>query len=276
MPLLQVIVLGIIQGLTEFLPVSSSAHLAVIPRLLGWPDQGQAFDIALHAGTLAAILLYFYRDWLQILGSVFGVRVGGDPAIEQNRKLFWWLVIGTLPVGLVGFLFGKQAEAARSNLYLVGTMLIVIGGFMWWCEHVGRKKKDLATLSGTDATLIGVSQALSVIPGTSRSGITISTGLLRDLDRPTAARFSFLLSTPAIAAAAAQDALKLFHHGPGLSPDMRTAFLLGILVSAVTGCLVIKFFLEFLRQRSLAFFVWYRVIFGIIVIALAVLRSSGG
>src|SRR5579863_3979684 len=126
MPLLQVIVLGIVQGLTEFLPISSSAHLAVIPQLLGWPDQGQAFDIALHAGTLAAVLLYFWRDWLQIIGGALGMRVEGDPGIERNRQLFWYLVIATLPVGIVGFLFGKQAEAARSNLYLIGAMLIGI------------------------------------------------------------------------------------------------------------------------------------------------------
>jgi undecaprenyl-diphosphatase len=276
MPLLQVIVLGVIQGLTEFLPISSSAHLAVIPQLLGWPDQGQAFDIALHAGTLAAVLLYFYRDWLQILGAAVGLRVGGDPAVERNRQLFWWLVIATLPIGVVGYLFGKQSEAARGNLFLVGAMLIGVGIFMWWSDRVGRKQKDLGSISGADAIVIGVSQALSVIPGTSRSGITISTGLLRNLDRPTAARFSFLLSTPAIAAAALQDAWKLFHHGPGLSPDMRTAFLLGILVSAVTGCLVIRFFLDFLRHRSLGVFVWYRIIFGIIVVALALFRSGGG
>jgi len=276
MPLLQVIVLGIVQGLTEFLPISSSAHLAVIPQLLGWPDQGQAFDIALHAGTLAAILIYFWRDWLQVLGSAVGIHISGDPGIERNQRLFWWLVIATIPVGAVGFLFGKQAEAARENFYLVGAMLIGIGVFMWWTERVGRKTKDIGSLTGTDAIVIGASQALAVIPGTSRSGITISTGLLRDLDRPTAARFSFLLSTPAIAAAAAQDAWKLFRHGGGLSPDMRTAFLLGILVSAVTGCLVIRFFLDYLRHRSLAFFVWYRVLFGIIVIDLALLRSNSG
>src|SRR5258708_1266099 len=133
MPLLQVIVLGIIQGLTEFLPISSSAHLAVIPRLLDWPDQGQAFDIALHAGTLAAVLLYFSRDWVEIVGGGVGISGGGDPGIERNRQLFWWLVMATLPVGIVGFLFGKQAEAARSNLYLIGAMLIGIGFFMWWC-----------------------------------------------------------------------------------------------------------------------------------------------
>jgi undecaprenyl-diphosphatase len=275
MSLLQTIVLGIIQGLTEFLPISSSAHLAVIPQLLGWPDQGQAFDIALHAGTLAAILLYFWRDWLQILGGVIGVRVAGDAGIERNRQLFWWLVLATLPVGVVGFLFGKQAEAARSNLYLIGAMLIGIGFFMWWGERAGRRLKDLGSISATDAIAIGASQALSVIPGTSRSGVTIATGLLRDLDRPTAARFSFLLSTPAIAAAAAKDAWDLFRHGGGLPPDLRTAFLLGILVSAVTGCLVIRFFLDFLRHRSLAAFVWYRVIFGLIVIALATFRPQG-
>ena len=276
MSLLQVIILGIVQGLTEFLPISSSAHLAVIPQLFGWPDQGQAFDIALHVGTLAAVLLYFYRDWLQILTGAIGMRVGTDPEIERNRKLFWWLVLATIPVGVVGFLFGKQAEAARSNLYLIGAMLIGIGLVMWWSERVGRKQKDLGNLSATDTMVIGVSQALAVIPGTSRSGITISTGLLRDLNRTTAARFSFLLSTPAIAAAAAKDAWDLFRHDGGIAPELRTAFLLGILVSGVTGGLVIKFLMDFLRRRSLTFFVWYRVIFGIIVIALALFRSSGG
>jgi undecaprenyl-diphosphatase len=152
-------------------------------------------------------------------------------------------------------------------------MLIGIGFFMWWGERVGRKQKNIQGLSAMDAVVIGASQALAVVPGTSRSGITISTGLLRDLDRPTAARFSFLLSTPAIAAAAAKDAWDLFRHGSGITPDLRTAFLLGILVSAVTGCLVIRFFMDYLRQRSLAFFVWYRVVFGIIVIALALFRS---
>jgi len=179
-------------------------------------------------------------------------------------------------VGVVGFLFGKQAEAARANLYLIGAMLIGIGLFMWWSERVGRKQKDLGNLSATDAMVIGASQALAVIPGTSRSGITISTGLLRDLNRTTAARFSFLLSTPAIAAAAAKDAWDLFRHEGGIPPELRTAFLLGILVSGVTGGLVIKFLMDFLRRRSLTFFVWYRVIFGIIVIALALFRSSGG
>jgi len=271
MSLFQVIVLGIIQGLTEFLPISSSAHLAIIPRLLGWPDQGQAFDIALHAGTLLAILIYFYRDWIQIIGQAFGMRVGRDAEIERNPNLFWWLVAATIPVGAVGFLFGKQAEAARDNVILMGAMLIVVGIFMWWADRAGREKKEHGNLSFVDSLVIGVSQALAVIPGTSRSGITIATGLLRNLDRRTAARFSFLLSTPAIAAAAAKDAWDLLRHGGGLTPDMRTPFMVGIAVSAVTGCLVIGFLMDYLRRRSLAFFVWYRVIFGIIVIALATL-----
>jgi undecaprenyl-diphosphatase len=276
MPLLQVIVLGIVQGLTEFLPISSSAHLAVIPHLFGWKDQGQAFDIALHAGTLAAILVYFYRDWLEILAAAVGIRFGHDREIQENRRLFWWLVLATLPVGAAGYFFAKQSEAARDNLYLIGAMMIGVGLFMWWGERVGLRSKNLGALTAADALAIGTSQAFAVIPGTSRSGVTISTGLFRDLDRYTSARFSFLLSTPAIAAAGLKDAWDLFHHGPGLAPEMRTAFLIGILISAITGGLVIRYFLNFLRHRSLAFFVWYRIFFGIIVIALAVFRSSGG
>jgi undecaprenyl-diphosphatase len=276
MPLLQVIVLGIVQGLTEFLPVSSTAHLALIPWLFGWKDQGLAFDIALHVGTLAAVIVYFFRDWLQVIAQGLGIHVHGDPALERNRNLFWLLVAATIPIGVIGYLFQKKAETAWRNPYTIGAMLIGVGIVMWIAESVGRRQKDLGQLSGADAITIGVAQALSVVPGTSRSGVTIAAGLFRNLNRETAARFSFLLSTPAIAAAAGKDLWDLMRHEGGLPPELRTAFALGIAVSAVTGCGVIYFFLNFLRKRSLSVFIWYRIIFGIIVIALASFFRYGG
>jgi undecaprenyl-diphosphatase len=272
MPLWHAVILGIIQGLTEFLPVSSSAHLAVVPFVTGWPDQGLEFDIAVHFGTLIAVLAYFFRDWLQIITQAFGIRQGNDPRLTSNPKLLWLLIAATIPAGVIGFLFEKQAEEAGNNLYSIGTMLIVIGLFMWWADRrAGNASKDIGHVSATDAIVIGVSQALAVIPGTSRSGVTISTGLLRGLDRAAAARFSFLLSTPVIGGAALKKFIDISQHG--LSPDMQAAFAVGIIVSGITGALSIRYFMAFLRHRTLGFFVTYRIVFGILVIALAIFRS---
>ena len=277
MPLVQVIVLGIVQGLTEFLPISSTAHLALIPWLFGWTDPGLSFDIALHVGTLAAVLLYFFKDWVQVIAQGFGMRVEGDPVLQRNRNLLWLLAAASVPIGVLGYLFQHQAETAWRSPYVIAAMLILVGIAMAWAERVGRRQKNLGNLTSADALTIGAAQALSIVPGTSRSGITITAGLLRNLDRPAAARFSFLLSTPAIAAAAGKDFWDLMKHQGGIPPEMRTAFLIGIAVSAVTGVIVIRYFLDYLRRRSLSFFVYYRVVFGIIVIALAhFFRYSGG
>src|SRR5579885_2278581 len=226
MPLLHAILLGILQGLTEFLPVSSSAHLIIVPWMLGWDDGGLTFDVALHVGTLAAVILFFFRDWIQIIGQAIGLRAGGDAALLKNRGLLWLLILGTIPGAAAGVLFDKQAETALRSPYIIATAAIVVG-------------------------------------------------LCRALDRPTAARFSFLLSTPIIAGAAAKKFWDLTKHGGGLPQDMQMAFLAGILASAITGCLAIAFFLNYLRRRSLAVFVWYRIIFGIMVIALAFFRAGG-
>ena len=272
MPLFQVVVLAVLQGFTEFLPISSSAHLALAPWLLGWQDQGLVFDIALHFGTLAAVVLYFFRDWLQITAQGFGLDYSPDPDLKRNRRLLWLLMAATIPVGVAGLLFEKQAEHAwRDNHYLIGAMLIGVGILMGLADRQMGRGKGIERVSAGDAMTIGVAQALAIVPGTSRSGITITAGRMRDLDRHAAARFSFLLSTPAIAAAALKAAHDLQKAG-GIPADMRIAFVLGVLVSALTGCVVIAFFLRYLRSHSLKFFVYYRVIFGIIVIALAIFR----
>lgn len=276
MPFLEVIVLGIIQGLTEFLPISSTAHLVIIPALVGWPDPGLSFDIALHVGTLAAVLIYFFRDWIQILAAGFGIKWGTDPALRSNKTLLWLLIAGTIPAAIAGLLFQKQADSTLRTPIVIGISLILIGLFMWWADGAGRGQKEMQHVSMADSLFIGFGQALAVIPGVSRSGITISCGLLRNLDRQASARFSFLLSTPIILGAAAKDAWDLIRHEGGIPHEMRVAFAVGILTSAVTGCITIAFFLNYLRRRSLNVFVAYRVIFGIIVIALAFFRRHGG
>ena len=179
------------------------------------------------------------------------------------------MVAATIPIGVFGYLFQHRAETVWRTPNVIAAMMIVVGLILWWADRVGRKQKDLGHLSFADAMAVGFAQVFSIVPGTSRSGVTIAAGLLRNLDRATAARFSFLLSTPAIGAAAAKDFYDLMKHEGGIPADMRTALLVGIVVSGVTGCLVIRFFMNYLRRGTLTFFVAYRVIFGIIIIALA-------
>lgn len=273
MDLLEAIILAIIQGVTEFLPVSSSAHLNLAPYLFHWPDPGLTFDIALHFGTLIAILIYFYKDWLQIVGQAFGLRAGSDAELGRNRNLLWLLVIGTIPGGIAGLLLEKYAETTLRSPILTGAMLIVFGLLMWLAERVGSKRRDIASVTVRDALIVGCTQALAIVPGVSRSGSTISAGMLLGLDRLAAARFSFLLSTPIIAGAALSAAHKL-HKAGGLPPDMKVPMIVGVVVSALVGAGVIALFLNFLRRRTLIPFVIYRVIFGILVIALALFRAS--
>jgi undecaprenyl-diphosphatase len=271
MPILQVIVLAVVQGLTEFLPISSTAHLYLTSWLLGWQTETLPFDIMLHLGTLLAVLIYFFRDWVQIVGQGFGMRAGPNPELKHNHMLLWLMAIGTVPVVAAGLLFNKQAETTWRNPYLMGVMLIAIGALMWFAEGVSHKERGLAAVNLQDSLAIGAAQALAVVPGCSRSGITITAGLFRNLDRETAARFSFLLSTPAIGGAAAKTLWDM-HKQHLLHGLFTTPFVVGVVVSAVTGCAVIAWFLHYLRRNGLRPFAYYRIIFGIIVIALALIR----
>jgi|ERR1035441_4413453 undecaprenyl-diphosphatase len=271
MPILQVIVLAVVQGITEFVPISSTAHLYLTSWLLGWHTEALDFDIALHIGTLLAILLYFLRDWLQIVAQGFGMRYGRDEELTRNRTMLWLLAIATIPVGVFGYVFNKQAETTWRNPFVIGFMLVAVGVVMWLAERAGRKRRDLSSLNLPEAVVIGLAQALSIVPGTSRSGITISAGLFNDFDRQSAARFSFLLSAPAIAAAAGKALYDMHKHG-GLDAILNAPFIVGVAVSALTGCVVIAWFLHYVRRSSLLPFVYYRIIFGIIVLALAFIR----
>jgi undecaprenyl-diphosphatase len=276
MPIYQAVVLAIVQALTEFLPISSTAHLVLIPWLFGWKDGGLTFDVALHAGTLVAVIIYFFRDWVQIIGQAFGLNIGSDPDLRQNRNLLWLLAAGSIPIGIVGYLFDKQADTTWRQPYVIGTMLILVGIVMWIAEGRRIGSKSMSTIQMNDAIAVGLAQAVSVIPGTSRSGATISAGLFRNMNRETAARFSFLLSTPAIGAAVLKKGWDIHKEG-GIPADMKAPIVVGIIVSGVLGAIVIAFFLRSLRRSSLMPFVYYRIVFGIIVIALAAFfRFSAG
>lgn len=271
MPIHQAAILAIIQGLTEFLPISSSAHLALAPWLFGWKDQGLAFDIALHFGTLFGVLIYFAKDWWRMLAGALG-RLPEDPAEAQMpRHMLWMLAAGTVPVGVAGLLLKNAAETVFRTPWVIGAMLVLVGLLMAWAERTARFSRQIRDITWTDALAVGAAQALAVVPGTSRSGITLVAGLFRGLDRASSARFSFLLGTPAIAAAAA-DAFLDLHRAGGIPPGERAVFFTAMAISAATGCAVIAWFLRFLRHRTLQFFVAYRVVFGILIFALAFFR----
>ncbi|MEJ5368215.1 MAG: undecaprenyl-diphosphatase UppP [Bryobacteraceae bacterium] len=270
MPVHQAAILAILQGLTEFLPISSSAHLALAPWLLGWKDQGLAFDIALHFGTLLAVLLYFGKDWVRIFAAAIGrPRSGAEEDVP--RHMLWMLAAGTVPVGIAGLLLKDAAETVFRTPWVIGTMLILVGLLMAWAERSARFSRGIGEVGWRDAMAVGMAQALAVIPGTSRSGITLVAGLFRGLDRASAARFSFLLGTPAIGAAAADAFFDLYRAG-GIPQGERGVFFAAMALSAATGCAVIAWFLRFLRHRTLRFFVAYRIVFGILVLALAIFR----
>lgn len=271
MPLAHVIILAIVQGVTEFLPISSTAHLYLCSWLLGWQAESLDFDISLHIGTLLAVLIYFLPEWIQIVAQGFGGTAGNDLELKPNRMLLWLLAIASIPAGVAGLLLNKYAETTWRNPFLMGAMLVAVGFLIWVAEYMADHARPLASLNAPDALAVGIGQALAIVPGVSRSGITIAAGLFRGLTREAAARFSFLLSTPTIAGAAGKDLYDTYKQG-GLHGILNPTFLTGIAISAVTGWIVIGWLLHFLRRGTLMPFVYYRIIFGIIVLALAFIR----
>jgi undecaprenyl-diphosphatase len=279
MSLLQAIILALIQAFTEFLPVSSTAHLTLFPWLLHWPDPGLSFDVALHAGTLAAVLLYFFKDWVTLVICGLGGKYPANaPAEEvvQHRKLFWYMMLGTIPAGVAGFLFHHRIEESLRGPKIIAVSMIAVAFLMWWADSRSNLSRKLAGANLGDAATIGTAQALALWPGVSRSGITISTALFRRFTREAATRFSFILSAPAIAGAVLLEVPKLIkmHKAGGLDLPLST-LVISILVSAVVGYFVIAFFLRYLQTRTLQVFVVYRLVFGIIVLVLAFLHTGG-
>ncbi|MCL6590622.1 MAG: undecaprenyl-diphosphate phosphatase [Firmicutes bacterium] len=261
MTIFQAFILGLLQGLGEFLPISSSAHLYLVPWLFGWPYHGLVFDVALHLGTLVAVIAFFWRDWLTLIRH--GLKQGGA---TREGKLFWFIVIASIPGAIAGYFLEEAAETFFRQPALNAVMLMAMGGVLYLADRYGRKQQGLETIHLGQSLIIGLSQALSIIPGVSRSGVTISSGLLTGLTREGAARFSFLLSTPIVAGAGF---LKLFDLKP---EDLSLPFFIGIGTSAVVGFLVIGLLLRWLKKSSFLPFVWYRLLLGLVIILTVILR----
>jgi undecaprenyl-diphosphatase len=254
--------MGIVQGLGEFLPISSSAHLVLVPWLFRWHDPGLTFDIALHLGTLVAVIAYFWRDWVNLIKG--GLRGAGT----TEGRLFWYLVIATIPGALIGLLLEDKAETVFRNPSLIAVMLILLGIILFWADRRSKKLTDVNSITLGQSLLIGVSQALAIIPGVSRSGITMTTGLLFGLTREGAARFSFLLSAPVILGAGVVKAPEIIAN-PGM---VNAPFLVGMLVSAISGMAAIGFLLKYVQTKNYLPFVWYRFLLGAIVLLVVLLR----
>ena len=258
----QAIILGLCQGLGEFLPISSSAHLVLVPWLFHWEDPGLTFDIALHVGTLIAVIAYFWKDWLRL------VTQGFTAPRTTDGHLFWYLVIATVPGAIVGYALEKKAETIFRTPLLIAVALIVMGAILYWAERKSAKKDDLSNITLRTSLLIGLSQALAIIPGVSRSGVTMTTGLFSGLNREAAARFSFLLSAPIILGAAIIKVPYLVHH-----PDVINAnFLIGMVVACISGIASIGFLLRYVRTKTFLPFVWYRFAVGTLVIIIINIR----
>lgn len=257
----EALVLGIVQGLGEFLPISSSAHLVLVPWAFGWQYAGLTFDVALHIGTLISVAAFFWKDWISLVNNAVTCRD------KKEMRLFWYLMTATIPGAAVGFIFEKQAETVFRTPFLIAVMLIIMGVILYWADVRSQKRKNIYSVSLADSIIIGFSQAFAIIPGVSRSGVTMTASRILGLTRETAARFSFMLSTPIIIGAGLY---KLKDVSPG---DINAAFLTGVISSAVVGFLSIGFLLKYLAERSFAVFAWYRFVVGLAVIALMLFRG---
>lgn len=262
MSLFEAIVLGFVQGLGEFLPISSSAHLVLIPWLFSWTDPGLTFDIALHIGTLIAVVLYFWKDWVNL------IRQGLTNARSTDGQLFWYLVLASVPGAAIGLLLEEKAETVFRTPLLTAAMLIMAGILLYWADRKSPKNVDMSSITLKSSLLIGLSQALAIIPGVSRSGITMSMGLMLGLTRESSARFSFLLATPIIFGAAILKIPYMASH-----PEMLTLnFMAGIATAGIVGLLSIGFLLRYVQTKDFLPFVWYRFLLGAIVIAVSLVR----
>jgi undecaprenyl-diphosphatase len=264
----QALILGLLQGLAEFLPISSSAHLALAPWLFHWPDPGLSFDVALHSGTLIAVLWYFWGEWVALARAAWQIVITRKiVTVEQKRAAF--LIVATIPGGIFGLLLEKRAETAFRNPALIACALIALGVLLWLADKLARHDRALTSMTWRDAIIIGVAQVFALVPGVSRSGSTITAGRALGLDRNGAAAFSFLLSMPIIAAAVV---LK----GPHLIREsgLNTAIIVGVAASAISGWLAISILLKYVSRHSYGAFALYRVVLGVAV--LAVYFARGG
>ncbi len=259
---MQAVILGLVQGFAEFLPISSSAHLVLVPWFFRWTDPGLTFDVALHIGTLVAVVIYFWKDWWQL------IMKGFTDVRSVKGRLFWFLVAASVPGAMGGFLLEKKAETIFRSPLLIAMMLILMGILLYWADRRSAKDIEINHITFGTSIFIGLSQTLAIIPGVSRSGITMTTGLLMGVTREGAARFSFLLSTPIIFGAA----MVKLPHVISNSSMINVNFTIGILVSCITGIVSIGFLLRHVRTKDFLPFALYRFVLGALVIIVTMVR----
>ncbi len=267
MTILQSIILGIVQGLTELLPISSSAHLNLIPWIFNWTSSAdfntafEAFDVALHAGTLLAIVIFFFKDWIKLIVGGFNQVIKKQKS--EEGKMFWYIVLATIPGGIIGFILDHYAEDYLNKPIIIAIALIVMGIILYFVDKNCKSETEYKDMTLKQTFLIGLSQCLAFIPGVSRSGITMTTGRFMGVKRESAAKYSFMLSAPIVFAATIYKLKDFVFNLP---------FVIGVLTSFIVGIFVIKFLLEYLRKGSFKIFAIYRVIVGVIVIAIYLIR----
>jgi len=264
----QAVVYGVVQGLTEFLPISSTAHLRIVPALAGWDDPGTAFTAVIQLGTVLAVVLYFWRELLHV--SVAWLRGLVDKSVRGTLeyRMGWYLIVATIPVAVFGLIFSDQIETGARNLWLIAIAMITLALVLAVAERIGSRKREEEEIKTRDAIAVGAAQALSLIPGVSRSGATITAGLFRGLDRVAAARFSFLLSIPAVVASGLFEARKI--GGPG-APGMGVT-VVATVISFAVGLASIAWLISYISRHSTMIFIVYRIAVGLLLIGLL----SGG
>lgn len=274
----QALILGIVQGITEPIPISSSGHLVIIPWLFDWPSVGgddsfsKTFDVALHLGTLFGVVAYFWRDLARIIASAFRGMARRRFETYEDR-LPWYIALSTIPAVIVGFLLTDLLEGPLSTPALIGVELILFGILLWYADTYLSRNRVFENLVARDAGFIGLAQALALMPGVSRSGITMTAAMARGFNREAAARFSFLMSVPVILGAVLLKTYETFVQGDGLPPGSTGTFAIGIISSTITGYIAIWFLLRYVRNNSFTPFVIYRIGLGLVVLLVAGLRA---
>jgi undecaprenyl-diphosphatase len=267
MEVFQAIILGIVQGITEFLPISSSGHLIIIPSAFGWEEftNNLTFDVALHVGTALAVVIFFWGDWIRILKSFLKNAPSPKRILaDYDSKFLIMIAVGSIPAAIVGLLFEDVIEEKIREPQIVIATLFLFALILWLAEKVGSKKREITSLSFKDAVFVGIAQAISLIPGVSRSGVTISAGLFSGMSRESAARFSFLLSTPAIVGAGILRIKDLFEGG---TVDLSLlTIVVGVVTSALVGWLAIKYLLKYVLTHDYNIFVWYRIAIALVAL----------
>lgn len=263
--IIKAIILGIVQGLTEFLPISSTAHLRIIPALFGWEDPGAAYTAVIQIGTMLAVIIYFLKDLFTIYKSVLINLFKGKLITDDNSKLGWYIIIGTIPIGIAGLLLENLIENEFRSLYVIIFSLVFFALLLAIAEKVSKKKLDMSKITLGKAILVGIAQVFALVPGASRSGVTITGGLFAGLNREGAARFSFLLSVPAVFLSGVYEFYKIF---AVLTVEGSISLIVATVVSFFSGIIAIEFLLRYLKTHSTFVFIWYRIGLAILLLIL--------